>query len=83
MIIKEIIRNIPENREDSSERYRIQYKDKNEFDLLVVTINRLKTNEVQTFGFSSKELSNKDSIFFTTTIEKDKLMVIWQWINEN
>jgi peptide methionine sulfoxide reductase MsrA len=44
MIIKEIIRNIPENREDSSERYRIQYKDKNEFDLLVVTtINRLKT----------------------------------------
>ena len=51
MEIKEVNRNIPENRENSNERFRVRYKDKRKFDLLVVNICRTKTDEIQTFEF--------------------------------
>jgi hypoxanthine-DNA glycosylase len=81
METKEVNRNIPENRENSNDRFRIRYKDKSKFDLLVVNICRLKTNEIQTFRFASKELPDKDSIHFSTSIEKGKLKVNWQGIS--
>lgn len=81
MEIKTVNRKIPENRENSNERFRVQYKDKHTFDLLVVNISRLKTNETQTFKFPSTELPDKDSIHFSTSIEKGKLNVIWKGIS--
>ena len=59
--IKEVNRNIPEYRENSNERFRVRYKDKYNFELLVVNICRSKTKEIQTFKFKSSELPDKDS----------------------
>ena len=77
MKIKEVNRNIPEERENSNERFRVRYKDKNEFDLLVVNICRLKTKETVTFKFTSAELPDKDSIHFSTSIENGVFKVHW------
>jgi len=81
MQTKEVNRNIPENRENSTDRFRVRYKDKSKFDLLVVNICRLKTNETQTFRFTSTELPEKDSIHFSTSIERGKFTVHWQGIS--
>jgi hypoxanthine-DNA glycosylase len=81
MEIKEVNRNIPENRENSNERFRVRYKDKNKFDVLVVNICRTKTNEIQTFRFNSANLPDKDSIHFSTSIENGKFQVHWKGIS--
>ena len=77
METKIVNRKIPEDRENTNDRFRVRYKDKNSFDNLEVNIIRLKTGEKQTFKFASKELPNKDSIHFTTQIDKGKLIVKW------
>jgi len=77
MEIKTVNRNIPENRENSNDRFRVRYKDKNKFDMLIVNICRRKTNETQVFKFNSNELPDKDSIHFTTSIINEKLDVTW------
>ncbi|MCF6171498.1 MAG: hypothetical protein L3J66_11025 [Bacteroidales bacterium] len=69
MEIKKVNRNIPEKRENSNDRFRVQYKDKESFDILEVNIVRLKTGEKQTFQFSSNELPDKDSIHFATVLK--------------
>jgi hypoxanthine-DNA glycosylase len=79
--IKEVNRNIPENRENSNERFRVLYKDKSKFDLLVVNICRSKTNEIQTFNFKSSDLPDKDSIHFSTSIKNRKFQVEWKGIS--
>ncbi|MPM09402.1 hypothetical protein SDC9_55719 [bioreactor metagenome] len=83
MEIKEVNRNIPENREDSNERFRVRYKDKSKFDLLVVNICRSKTNEIQTFNFKSTDLPDKDSIHFSTSINNGKFQVDWKGISSS
>lgn len=77
MEIKEINRNIPQERENSNDRFRVKYKDKSKFDILVVNILRIKTNQTKTFRFSSKCLPDKDSIYFSTSINNDKLLINW------
>ncbi len=81
MKIKGVNRNIPENRENSNERFRVRYKDKSKFDLLVVNICCLKTNEIQTFNFKSSDLPDKDSIHFSTSVENGKFHVEWKGIS--
>lgn len=81
MEIKEVNRNIPENRENSNERFRVRYKDKSKFDLLVVNICRLKTNEIRTFNFKSSDLPDKDSIHFSTSVENGIFQVEWKGIS--
>ena len=81
MEIKKVNRNIPEYRENSNERFRVQYKDKRKFDLLIVNICRIKTGENQTFEFKSSDLPDKDSIHFSTSINKGKLKVHWKGIS--
>jgi len=80
MKAKTVNRNIPEERENTNDRFRVRYKDKHSFEELIVNICRLKTNEIQTFRFSSSELPEKDSIHFSTTIENGKFKVIWKGI---
>lgn len=77
MDIKEVNRNIPENRENNNARFRVRYNDKREFDLLVVNICRLRTNEIQTFEFRSDDLPDKDSIHFSTSIDNGEFHVHW------
>ena len=77
MVIKEVNRNITEERENSDDRFRVKYKDKSKFDLLVVNICRLKTEETVTFKFTSAELPDKDSIHFSTSIENGEFKVHW------
>lgn len=81
MNIKTVNREIPEYRENSEDRFRVRYKDKTTFDLLIVNIRRLKTNELQSFEFLSTNLPDKDSIHFSTSIKNGKLEVVWSGIN--
>ncbi len=81
MKIKEVNRNISENRENSNERFRVRYKDKSKFDFLIVNIRRSKTSEVQTFNFNSSDLPDKDSIHFSTAIKNEELEVEWKGIS--
>lgn len=78
MDTKTINRNIPENRENTNDRFRVRYKDKNSFKQLIVNIVRLKTGESKRFKFSSDELPDKDSIYFTTRVLDGKFTVEWK-----
>ena len=78
METKTVNRNIPEERENRNDRFRVRYKDKNSFDQLIVNIVRLKTGESERFPFSSNELPDKDSIYFTTRVENGKFIVEWK-----
>jgi len=77
MTLKHIQRNIPPERENTRDRFRVQYNDKNAFDKLEVTVVRLANGEQQTFQFPASLLPNTDSIYFTTNIVEDKLRVTW------
>ena len=78
MKTKTVNRNIPEERENRNDRFRVRYKDKNSFNQLIVNIVRLKTGESKRFQFSSNELPDKDSIYFTTYIEDGEFKVKWK-----
>lgn len=78
MTIKVIQRNIPAERENKHDRFRVKYNDTIGFSALQVSIKRLATGEMQDFYFDAKKLPSKDSIYFTTSIVKNKLLVTWK-----
>ena len=78
MKTKTVTRKIPEERENRNDTFRVRYRDKSEFDLLIVNVIRLKTGEQMSFEFKSIELPDKDSIHFTTKIVNEKFKVIWR-----
>lgn len=78
---KRHIRNIPENRANRKDRFRVQFKSKKDFEVLVVTINRILTGEVQVSKFKSNDLPDKGSIYFTTFVINGRLTVQWKNIN--
>lgn len=78
MEIKTVTCNIKEYRENTNDRFRIHVNDKSTFDILKVNIVRIKTGEIQTFKFNSEDLPDKDSIHFSTNIDKGKFIVEWK-----
>lgn len=77
MNIKTVNRNILEDRENKNDRFRVKYGDKNEFDLLKVNITRNKTSETLSYEFKAKDLTEKDSIHFSTSVISNKMQVHW------
>ena len=75
---KLIQRNIPPERENTNDRFRVKYNNKNDFDKLEVTITRLASGEQQLFVFERAELPDSDSIYFTTAVVNNKLRVSWR-----
>jgi len=83
MIKKNLSRNIPQKRENQNESFRVNYGSRNDFDVLVVTITRIATGEVQVFEFDASKLPASDSIHFSTSVHLGKLKVHWRGINAN
>ncbi len=81
MLIKEIQRNVPEERENQNDSFRVKYNDRKTFDVLKVIVTRITNGERQEFQFSSSELPDKDSIYFTTAVLNNKLKVTWRGLN--
>ena len=77
MVTKTHNRNIPEDRENQNDRFRVKYGDRSRFYKLQVNIIRLKTGESLTYIFNSDDLGMNDSIHFTTTVANGKFMVEW------
>lgn len=75
---KIIRRNIPEERENRNDTFRVRYRNRSDFDKLKIIVTRIKTGQVLEFEFNSDELPDKDSIHFTTKVEDNKLVVIWR-----
>lgn len=55
-MIKKITRNIPLNRENRNDCFRVQYKDISAFKKLQVIVNRFETGDTQVFYFTSSRL---------------------------
>lgn len=81
MISKLIQRNIPPERENTNDRFRVKYNDKTKFDKLEVSVTRLSSGEQQSFIFESFELPDSGSIYFTTSVVNNKLVVNWRNIS--
>jgi hypoxanthine-DNA glycosylase len=77
MEIKTVNRNIPADRENCNDKFRVKYNDRKTFHLLIVNITRNQTGETQTFSFKAVTLPDKDSIHFSTAIINNKLVVYW------
>lgn len=77
METKTLRRNIPEERENANDRFRVKYNQGDSFDQLEVIITRKKTGEVQRFYFSSKDLPDTGSIYFSTSINENKMYIHW------
>lgn len=80
MRIKTIRQRIPAARENCSDSFRVNFKDRNTLDQLQVIITRLADQSEQTFYFPSSTLPDKDSIHFTTAVVVDKLRITWRKI---
>lgn len=78
MLVKTIRRNIPPERENAKDNFRVQYNNKFDFELLKVIIKRDADNSIQEFEFDSDNLPDNDSIHFTTSVQDDKLIVKWR-----
>lgn len=78
---KLIQRNIPPERENTNDRFRVKYNGKQDFKKLIVKIIRLATGEHLIFEFNSNSLPDRDSIYFTTSLLNNKLQVTWQNID--
>ncbi len=74
-MVKTITRNIPPERENQNDRFRVQYKDRSAFKRLEVIVYRTATGDRQAFYFSSKRLPQNGSIHFTTTVIDNELIV--------
>lgn len=74
-MIKLIQRNIPPERENTNDRFRVKYNDRTKFDKLEVRIIRLSSGDQQSFIFERFELPDSDSIYFTTSVVNNKLVV--------
>lgn len=77
METKIVRRNIPAERENQSDRFRVKYNDKTSFKKLQVIITRKANDDIQTFEFMPDSLPDKDSIHFTTSLSGSKLKVEW------
>ncbi len=83
MTTKTVRRNIPAQRENQNDRFRVKYGDKNVFDILKVIIIRMKTGEEIIYEFDANDLTDKDSIHFSTHIVNSRLEIIWdEFISE-
>lgn len=78
MIEKLHKRIIPEYRADTGDSFRVKFGDRNDFDILVVSVIRELTNESLVYKFASKSLPATDSIHFSTQITNGKLQVRWK-----
>lgn len=74
---KIVRKEISEKRENSKDRFRTTYGDRNAFKILQVEITRAKTGETMIYEFNSSDLTEKDSIHFSTEVVNGKLKVIW------
>lgn len=81
METKTVNRNIPADRENCNDRFRVKYNDKNFFQLLIVIITRIKTGETQSFSFLANKLPEKDSIHFSTAVVDNKMVIYWSGAN--
>lgn len=77
MISKLIEQNIHPERENNNDRFRVKYNSKRDFNKLKVKITRLANGEQQFFEFDSERLPDADSIYFTTALSNNKLLVNW------
>jgi len=77
MEIKTVNRNIPKTRENKNDRFRVKYNDRKSFKSLVVNVTRLHTGEKQSYTFKAEKLPDKDSIYFSTAVINNKLVVHW------
>lgn len=77
MQTKIVRRNIPPERENQNDRFRVKYNEKSDFDILQVQISRIADGSVHDYFFKSDMLPDKDSIHFSTAIEDNKFTVIW------
>lgn len=74
---KTIQKNVSEERENQNDRFRTTYGNKNDFNVLRVEIIREKTGETVNYEFNSSDLTEKDSIHFSTEVVNGKFRVIW------
>lgn len=75
---KKIVRKkVSELRENQDDRFRTFYGDKNSFKVLRVEITREKSGETAVYEFNSSDLTEKDSIHFSTNIDNGTFMIIW------
>ncbi|MBA2407921.1 MAG: hypothetical protein H0V65_08025, partial [Chitinophagales bacterium] len=77
MNIKTVRRNIPAERENQNDRFRVKYGNKGDFEILKVVITRMKTGEEFLYEFDSHNLTDKDSIHFTTSVVGNQMKVDW------
>ena len=71
------LRRVPVNRENTNDPFRVNYGDRSTFDRLIVTVIRLATGEQQQFEFNAAELSDSDSIHFSTAVVGGRFVVTW------
>lgn len=76
-IVKETERRITPARENGSKRFRVFYGDRSTFDLLRISITRIKTNEQRIFMIPSADLPESDSIHFKSAIHQDGWVITW------
>jgi hypothetical protein len=74
---KIIRKKITEPRENKNDRFRTTYGDKTTFSILQVEITREKTGETLVYEFFSSDLTDNDSIHFSTQIINGKMRIIW------
>ncbi len=77
MKTKLVKRNIPPDRENQNDRFRVKYNDRSDFNTLHVQITRMADGSVNNYFFRSEALPDKDSIHFSTAIENGKFTTIW------
>jgi hypothetical protein len=77
MKVKQVKRNIPPERENLGDRFRVNYGDKNLFDVLQVTICRNFTGQQVVYEFQANDLADNDSIHFSTSIEHNTMFIQW------
>jgi hypothetical protein len=77
METKIVRRNIPQERENQKDRFRVRYNDKTSFKKLHVIVTRNANDDIQTFDFMSDTLPDTDSIHFTTSLAGNSLNIKW------
>lgn len=70
-------RNVPPERENKSDRFRVKYNDAQSFQILKVIVTRTSDGSQQTFHFKSEDLPRNDSIHFSTSVQNGKLVIRW------
>lgn len=71
------IRRYPPARENGSERFQVFYGDRSTFDLLRISITRIKTNEQRLFIIPAADLAESDSIHFRSGINHASWVITW------